>query len=217
MEAILEKLIESPRLSLFHSEIQQLLVAEQARRERFIETMTDAEKVEFINGEVFVHSPVKKQHNVAAKLLLKLLDTYVEIGSLGFVGYEKILISLTRNDYEPDICFFRREKADAFTPAQMRFPAPDFIAEVLSESTARNDRGVKFDDYAAHGVTEYWIIDPESEVVEQYLLDGGHYQLAYKVGSGVLTSQVVEGFEIPVRAIFDAEANLAALRQMLGA
>ncbi len=216
MEAMLEKLIESPRLSLFNRQIQQVLDAERIRRAHFIETMTEGEKVEFINGEVIVHSPVKLQHNVATKLLLKLLDTYVGSHGLGLVGFEKLLISLTRNDYEPDICFFRPETADRFTPAQMRFPAPDFIAEVLSESTARHDRGIKFDDYAAHGVDEYWIIDPDAEMVEQYLLDGDQYALAVKAGSGVLVSRAVAGFEIPVRAIFDEAVNLATLRTMLG-
>jgi len=215
MEAVLEKLLESPRLSLFQREIEQVLDAEQVRRERFIETVTDAEKAEFINGEVFVHSPVKLQHNETTYNLLSLLNTYARVKGLGLVGFEKLLISLTRNDYEPDICFFRSEIADTFTPEQMRFPAPDFIVEILSDNTARNDRGVKFDDYAAHGVAEYWIIDPEEEVVEQYFLDGEYYCLAYRVGSGVLTSRVVAGFEIPVRAIFDAEVNLAALRQLL--
>ncbi len=137
------------------------------------------------------------------------------IHGLGLVGFEKLLISLTRNDYEPDVCFFRRETADSFTPIQMRFPAPDFIAEVLSDSTARHDRGIKFDDYAAHGVDEYWIIDPDAEIVEQYLLDGDQYALAVKAGSGVLISRAVAGFEIPVRAIFDPAANLATLRQLL--
>ncbi len=215
MEAILEQLIDSPRLSLFQREIEQVLDKEKAHREHFIETMSESEKVEFINGEVVVHSPVKLQHTVASKLLMRLLDTFVDSRNLGFVGFEKMLISLTRNDYEPDICFFRAEVADAFTPKQMCFPAPDFIVEILSDSTTTRDRGVKFDDYAAHGVAEYWIIDPDEEVVEQYFLDGDHYRLAYKVGSGTLTSRVVEGFEIPVQAIFDAEVNLAALRQLL--
>jgi len=216
VEAILERLFESPRLFLFQRQIQQVLDAEEARRARFIATMTEAEKVEFINGEVVVHSPVKLQHNEANHNLLVMLSTYVRANGLGLVGFEKLLISLTRNDYEPDICFFRREKADTFSPSQMRFPAPDFIAEVLSESTAHNDRGVKFDDYAAHGVAEYWIIDPEAEIVEQYLLDGDEYRLLLKVATGVLTSGAVPGFEIPVRAIFDADVNLAALRQVWG-
>ena len=42
----------------------------------------------------------------------------------------------------------------------MLFPAPDFAVEVLSPSTQKNNRGIKFDDYALHNVSEYWIIDP---------------------------------------------------------
>jgi Uma2 family endonuclease len=97
----------------------------------------------------------------------------------------------------------------------MKFPAPDFIAEVLSDSTEANDRGVKFDDYAAHGVREYWLIDPESRVVEQYDLMGDVYGLRLKLNAGLLQSRVIEGFEIPVGAIFDEGENLAALRALL--
>jgi Uma2 family endonuclease len=215
MEAILEKLIESPRLVLYQQTINEVLDAEQIRREHFIETIPDTGKNEFINGQVVVQAPGQLNEVLASKHLFLLLDCYVDSRNLGFAGCEKLLISLTRNDYEPDICFFRREVSDAFTPKQMRFPAPDFIVEILSDSTSVRDRGVKFDDYAAHGVAEYWIIDPEEEVVEQYFLDGDHYRLAYKVGSGTLTSRVVTGFEIPVRAIFDADVKLAALRQLL--
>ena len=214
MEAILEKLIETPRLSLFQRAIEQVLEAEQARRVHFIETMGDTGKAEFINGEVVAQPPVKLKEQLASQHLLILLDSYAASRSLG-LATSSLLISLTRNDYEPDICFFRSEIADTFRPDQMRFPAPDFIAEVLSDSTARNDCGVKFDDYAAHGVAEYWIIDPVYEIVEQYLLDGEEYTLVYKVGSGVLSSRVVAGFTIPVTAIFDAAANLTALRRLL--
>lgn len=42
----------------------------------------------------------------------------------------------------------------------MVHPAPDFTVEVLSKSTASKDKGVKLEDYAAHGVRGYWIIDP---------------------------------------------------------
>lgn len=90
------------------------------------------------------------------------------------------MVSLTLNDYEPDICYFNAAKAAAFQPDQMRFPAPDFIVEVLSASMEANDRGVKFDDYAAHGVAEYWLIDPDTQTVEQYRLHGDAYELAIK-------------------------------------
>ena len=131
------------------------------------------------------------------------------------MGHEKLLIALTRNDYEPDICFFTQEKAAAFAPDQMKFPAPDLVVEVLSDSTEAIDRGAKFEDYALHGVAEYWLVDPEQESVEQYLLGDEAYELAVKVKSGTIQSTVVSGFEIPVQAIFDAAEQFTALQALL--
>jgi Uma2 family endonuclease len=211
----LAPLLDSPRLALYAQEMQRVLSQEADRRCAFYEELREDEKAEFINGEKIVHSPVKFRHGAAVGHLYRLLSSYVLAHDLGWVGVEKILISLTRNDYEPDICFFRTEQAAGFTPDQMRFPAPDFVVEVLSESTEANDRGVKFDDYAAHGIGEYWIVDPESEVVEQYQLAGDHYALAIKAQTGELRSLAVPGFTIPVRAIFDDALNRATLRQIL--
>ena len=73
MEAILKKLIESPRLSLYQREIEQVLEAEKMRRAHFTQTVSEGEKAEFINGEVVVHLPVKLRHNEASHNLLVLL------------------------------------------------------------------------------------------------------------------------------------------------
>jgi Uma2 family endonuclease len=51
-------------------------------------------------------------------------------------------------EFIPDICYFAEPKSRAFTPDQVRFPAPEMVVEVLSESTEAIDRGVKFEDYA---------------------------------------------------------------------
>lgn len=214
-QQLLERILESPRLPFYAQRIQSVLDNEQAARRRFYQTVNEGDKAEFINGEPVYHSPVRLEHNQVGKLLLVLLDTYVRINRLGYVGYEKIMISLSRNDYEPDLCYFGQEKAAQFQPRQMHFPAPDFVVEILSESTAANDRGVKLEDYAAHGVGEYWIIDPTAEFVEQYLLEGDTYQLAVKVVDGPLRSAAVPGFEIPVRALFDESVNVQTLQPML--
>jgi Uma2 family endonuclease len=213
--ALLEQLLQSPRLPAVAQRLDTLVADEAVRRAHFIETVLECEKAEFINGEKIVHSPVKYRHNVVAKRLLVLLDAYITRRGLGYVGYEKLMVSLTRNDYEPDICYFNAATADGFHPDQMRFPAPDFVVEVLSASTAANDRGVKFDDYAAHSVAEYWIIDPDTETVEQYRLAGERYELAIKAQTGELRSFAVPGFVIPVRAIFEDALNQATLRELL--
>lgn len=54
---------------------------------------------------------------------------------------------------------------------------PDLVVEVLSPSTAKNDRGYKKDLYEKSGVKEYWIVEPETKSIEAYLLTNGKYEL----------------------------------------
>jgi Uma2 family endonuclease len=214
-EALFEQILALPDAPLLIQQVNERLESEKERRIRFYNDIDEQSKVEFINGEIIVHSPVMKRHNEATKLLTKVVDTYVLIKRLGFIGFEKIMTTFTRNDYEPDIVFFKNEKAKDFTPKQTLFPVPDFIVEVLSDGTKNKDRGVKFNDYEIHGVAEYWIIDAEKEIVEQYLLRNGSYELVLKSSSGNIKSEVIEGFEIPIKAIFDEQKNLEVLQELL--
>lgn len=59
-------------------------------------------------------------------------------------------------------------------------------------------------------------IDTDQQTIEQYLLENGDYDLKFKGASGDLVSKVVQGFSIPVVAIFDEAENLTALRNLLG-
>lgn len=120
----------------------------------------------------------------------------------------------------PDICFFKKEKADTFTPKQTLFPAPDLVVEILSESTKDRDRGmsirgVKFKDYQAHQIQEYWIIDTDHQTIEQYHLVDGLYELILKSAEGHLKSFVMTGFLIPIQAIFDEAANVEAMKNLI--
>lgn len=215
MTAILEEIRRSPTLPELVQDLQTLLDAERARREKFYEDITEEEKAEFINGEVIVHSPATDVHLVVKDNLHRLLAVHAELHRLGKARGEKALCVFPRNDYEPDVCFFGPAKSAKIKPATLKFPIPDFIAEVLSDSTQKRDRGEKFHDYEAHGVEEYWIIDPNREILEQYLLRRGRYELALKSGTGDVRSRVVAGFVIPVRALFDSALNLRVMQQQL--
>lgn len=214
-KTLLEQLLSSPRLPTLLHELTTVVEDESVQRHAFYQQITETDKAEFINGEIIMHSPVKRRHNDASGNLYHLLKAHVARHRLGYVGHEKILISLTRNDYEPDVCFFNRQKSAEFTPDQMLFPAPDFIVEVPSKSTAANDRGIKFDDYAAHGVAEYWIVDPVDETVEQYHAEDSAYQLMIKAQTGLIRSFAVDNFEIPIRAIFDEAENQQTLASII--
>ncbi|WP_146578645.1 Uma2 family endonuclease [Neorhodopirellula pilleata] len=215
----LTSLMSRPDLPRIAATINATLEAERQRRQRFRADLTPSVKAEFIAGQMVMHSPAKAKHLRVTDNLVSLLRHYVIANQSGEVFTEKALICLTRNDYEPDVCFFNAEKAATFDGDTMEFPAPDFIVEVLSDSTAHRDRGVKFDDYALHGVKEYWIIDCDAESVEQYILPNGrtNYDLAHKLTEGPIESIVVSGFRIPVIALFDTQENQQALRSILEA
>lgn len=218
LETRVADLLEAPDAKLAIERAQAILADESKRRRAFREWLCDDVKAEFINGEVIVHSPVKRRHLDATQNLLTLLRVFVHLHDLGAVDSEKALVGLTRNDYEPDICFWNSETASSFQDDQMEHPAPDLIVEILSKSTTGRDRGVKFEDYAAHGVLEYWIIDPVRKSVDQYQLDEptmAFASVATLYVDDILRARTVPGFQIPVRAIFDKNANLDALKALI--
>jgi len=206
---------KSPGAVTIFESLKNMLDAEKMYRHKFYENVKEDQKAEFINGKIVLHSPVMLRHNETSFNLANLIRIYVQKHDLGLVGYEKLMIQLTRNDYEPDICFFCKAKSQHFKPDQLFFPTPDFVVEVLSKSTENTDRTIKFEDYQAHGVNEYWIVDPEDCIIEQYILKDNQYKLMLKSGSGKIRSIAMEGFEIPVEAIFDKTINYQILRSFL--
>lgn len=189
------------------------------RRHEFREWITPSIKAEFINGEIVLHSPVKRKHWKITDLLSRILSIFSEIHKLGVVGAEKVMVSLTRNDYEPDLVFFSNEKAAHFSDDQMLFPASDVVVEILSKKTASRDRGIKKNDYAAHGIKEYGIIDPNHQEIEQYVLlsltDDTYRPARIFTLDDYIDSFAIKGFSIPVAAIFDNVANIEALQEIL--
>lgn len=219
MTALAEQLIapirSSPFLPELVDELAALLADERQRRGKFYEEMTPEMKAEFIEGEVIMHSPAKSRHLDVTAKIAKLLTAFVDDRELGEVKIEKCLCVFPRNDYEPDIVFFGKAKAAGLRHDTMKFPIPDLVVEVLSESTEARDRGVKFQDYEAHAVQEYWIVDAETCVLEQYVLTDGRYDLKMKSGSGTLACSAITGLKVELEAFFDSKANTTALHDLL--
>ncbi|NJO02717.1 MAG: Uma2 family endonuclease [Bacteroidia bacterium] len=199
---LLEPILQSVELPKLIRELQKRWEDEQARRHEFWENISDDVKAEFIQGEIIYHSPVKRRHLRASRKILNQLINHTDGKNMGEVGYEKTMIRLTRNDYEPDICFWAHEKVQLFDDDQSIFPVPNFIVEVLSPSTEDRDRGVKFQDYALHGVSEYWIVDPKNKFIEQYILENDQYTLVFKSQKSQVESRAVPGFQMLVEDIF---------------
>ena len=214
MKAILKEIIDSPEFPDYVQELNQYLANENSKRLSFYENMRDDEKVEFINGEIVCSSPAKHKHVRVVENLGNILSLYVAKNDLGLVCREKVLIKLRRNDFEPDLCFFRKEIANTFNPETMFFPVPDFIVEVLSKSTEKRDRGVKFVDYALNGVKEYWLINIDKATIEQYLLESDVFVLGEVLKHATVKCNVLQPLEIPLEIIFSEKINYEFLMKL---
>ena len=88
--------------------------------------------------------------------------------------------------------------------------APDLAIEILSPSTARTDRVLKFQRYQRARVQEYWIVDPETKSVQVCTLNehGQYVALAY-ADTDIVPVEVLPGCVINLQEIFvqDNQSN----------
>jgi len=200
---ILDTLLATPNSELIVAEYHKKIQEEKSKLAEFMNLIHENMKAEFINGEIVMHSPVMGRHWNASTNISGFLIPFVRLHNLGKVGIEKVMIDCSRNKYEPDIVFFSTDQAARFEDNQLLFPPPDFIIEILSDSTRQNDYHVKFQDYAAHGVSEYWIVDPEIQTIEQFILKVDHFELFHRFKhNDHITSQVIAGFELNIGMIW---------------
>ena len=84
--------------------------------------------------------------------------------------------------------------------------APDFIIEILSDSTRRRDERLKRTLYEQHDVKEYWIVDPELDSVKIYRLQEGRYatpqELTLEQPQATLTTPLLPGFSLSLQKVF---------------
>lgn len=129
---------------------------------------------EIINGEVVMMSPAVTGHNIIADNIHIIFGTYLRKKKCVSFGDGEAVILSSENKFIPDgmvVCDRSKIRHDGV------HGAPDLVVEVLSPRTAKNDRRHKMEVYASSGVREYWIVDPTSKSIEQYLQEDGRLAL----------------------------------------
>jgi Uma2 family endonuclease len=73
----------------------------------------------------------------------------------------------------------------------------------LSPATSRTDRVTKAQIYARHSVPAYWIVDPDEDSIEIYLLEADGYRLAAtRQGETPTAAPPFTDLEIGARDVF---------------
>jgi len=83
--------------------------------------------------------------------------------------------------------------------------APDMVIEILSPSTARMDRGQKYIKYQKAGVREYWIVDPDLNLLQAGVLKDGSYITTVFEANDIAPVAVLEGCEINLADVFSED------------
>lgn len=137
----------------------------------------EPEQAEIINGEIYLMVPPSSTHQRISMELSRQIANYLD-GKRCQVYSAPFAVRLFETDtdspedvdtmVEPDISVIcDRNKIDEHGCKG----APDLVIEILSPSTNRHDRIVKYSLYQKSGVREYWIISPEERSVQVFLLD----------------------------------------------
>jgi Uma2 family endonuclease len=84
---------------------------------------------------------------------------------------------------------------------------PDWLCEILSESTAAADRTQKMPLYAAHGVSYLWLLDPILRTLEVYRLEHGHWVVASTwAGSAKARAEPFDAVELELECVWGKPA-----------
>ena len=79
---------------------------------------------------------------------------------------------------------------------------PDMVVEVLSPSTSKKDKTLKFEKYRQAGVRELWIIDPKKKSTSVYILSCGEYTAKTYSDTDIVPVHVLEGCRINLNEVF---------------
>jgi Uma2 family endonuclease len=166
----------------------------------------DGQRHELIDGEHYVTPSPNAMHQTIVGNLHFAVRTYLEANPIGHVFLSPFDVVFSDFDVvEPDLLFISAgRRADVLTTQNVR-GAPDLAIEVGSPSTRRRDETIKRRLYERAGVAEYWVVDPELEVVRLYCREDGSYgrpvELSREAGD-VLRSPLFPGLALPLEAVF---------------
>ncbi len=126
-------------------------------------------RVELIDGFFYDMAAPKTVHQDIAGYVYRKLCYFIEKNKGKCKAYiSPIDVQLDRDDktmIQPDVIIVcDKDKIKDFGI----FGAPDFVLEVVSESSKKMDRLIKLEKYGNAGVREYWILDPNKRIVIRY-------------------------------------------------
>jgi Uma2 family endonuclease len=153
---------------------------------------------------LYVVPPPKVSHSLVVSRLNRVLSRYADAHSERctlFVPRAAVWRRRAVTYLEPDLFLVATARLER--DGEATFDTAELVVEVLSPSTAVYDRTAKADTYAALGVAELWLVDPERETIEQRVLDDRAWRVAGEhAGSEPFAASVFPGLAVVPAEVF---------------
>ena len=126
--------------------------------------LTEDDRVELIEGEIFQMAPIGNRHAGCVKRLNRLFSS--GLGDRVLLGVQDPIVVDDHSEPEPDISVLRPRPDDYSTS----HPTPEdiFLVVEVADSSAPFDRFKKIPVYARNGIPEVWLIDLTTDRIEVY-------------------------------------------------
>lgn len=177
----------------------------QWRYEDYLRLPDDGKRYEIVEGVLYVANVLGYDHQFTVTKLTSRMDVFVTDHKLGVILNAPFEVHLAERSrpVQPDVLFLTTEQQPP--PGTQFFEgAPTLIVEVISPSSIRLDRQIKFDAYERAGVAEYWLADPKTRAVEVYTLENGEYALLGQFAADeVIESRVLSGIALSTSSLFN--------------
>ncbi|MDM8519983.1 Uma2 family endonuclease [Anaerolineales bacterium HSG6] len=193
--------------TLERTETQQTAQPKIWQYEDYLKLPDDGKRYEIIEGVLYVANAPNINHQFAVFEISRQIGNHVLPNKLGYVltAPFEVHLSQTSRPVQPDVLFIGVEHWPS-SNIQYFEGAPSLVVEVLSPSSLRLDRVIKFNAYEKAGVAEYWIVNPKTRSIEVYTLSGGEYALLDEfTADEVIRSNVLPELSIAVSALFMME------------
>ena len=165
----------------------------------------DGKRHELIDGEHYVTPSPNLKHQAVSGNLLGLVWAYLRENPIGKVYAAPLDVVFSHFDVvEPDLLYVSEARRNVLTAKNVQ-GAPDLVVEIGSPNTRRRDEKLKHQLYERFNVTEYWVVDPDIDVVRVYRLEIGKFQRAQELSQDhgdVLTTPLLPGLALPLSEIF---------------
>ena len=127
-----------------------------------------------------------------------------KLGAVYIAPLDVMIDSSPRRTRQPDLFFVSGTRMCAEDePDGCLEIGPDLVIEVFEGSESRRGFVQALTDYTAIGVTEVWLVSPQSETIEVLRATTEGYETAGLHGRGsVATSEVLPGYTVDVDNIF---------------